>query len=428
MTRERHGARRESPRRHVFGTAGTNLLITGIGGMGGLILARSLGPANVGRLVPVIQWPAMIASFASLGLTQAVTFHVSRAETSEQADTYIGTGVVACLITGALIAVFAWPLARMLGSHEHVETLVFVTLLLSPVYIVGGFWNSALQAVDIFGFNVTRAVQPVAYFIGVAGLAAAGGLRLGTVVATLVSAQALMIVCLYPLAARRFRPWGSWSTQKLRDLYSYGVKIALTLTPRNINIQLDLLVLSVTTWVTSAALGSYSVAASLTWLVLPISSAFGTVGFPLLARTADRGAQRDVERRALLGALVCSGGVIVVIATAAHWAIPFAFGSKFNSAVVVVWLLAPGAVALAVNQVAGDLLCGRGLPLRAATGELAGAAATLVLLPVLAPRMGIRGAALVSDSAYLLSMVILLAGLRRPERGDAVPDGCRTGA
>ena len=67
---------------------------------------------------------------------------VPASDLGDQADGYVGTGAVACVITGVFIAALAWPLGRVLGDHEHVQTLAAVALLATPIYILGGFWNS----------------------------------------------------------------------------------------------------------------------------------------------------------------------------------------------------------------------------------------------------------------------------------------------
>jgi O-antigen/teichoic acid export membrane protein len=397
--------------RRVFGTAGANIFLAAVGGLGGVVLARALGPTDRGRLVPVVIWPAFLGSFASLGITQAVTYFVSAER--ERADEFVATGGLTSLLTGLLLAAVAWPLAQLLGAELHVQKYLFVVLLASPVYIVAGFWNSALQAVSIFQFNVTRAIQPTLYFLAIAAAFVAGELTIPVVVGGLLFAQVAMLVYTFAVTRHDFHVRTHPTVAAARSLYSYGVRVFLGFTPRAINIYLDQLLLSATNWVSAAELGNYAVAASLSALVLPLSSAFGTVAFPAVAASTTREQGRRIERAALRGALVTAAAIVGALAVAAPVAIPFVFGSGFEDAVVAFWILAPGSICLAMNQVMGDILRGRGLPLRAAAGEATGAVATVIALPVLAPVLGINGAAAVSSAAYGVATVVLVLGLRR---------------
>lgn len=408
--------RRSVLARRVVGTAGANVFLAAAGGLSGVVLARAVGPTDRGRFVAVQLWPAFIGSLASVGLTQAITYYVSGARWRDRANEFVATGSLAVVLTGVALAACAWPLSQLLGSEQRVETYMFVVLLASPAYILGGFWNSALQAVNIFQFNLTRAIQPGVYLVAVTGLYAFGDLTLARAVAAWLVGQLVMLIYTAVATRREFRIVTPPTAAAARSLYSYGVRVFLGFTPRAINIYLDQLLLSTTNWVSSAELGNYAVAASLSSLVLPLSTAFGTVAFPAVAASATAEESRRIERSALRGALATAAVIVGALAAVAPFVIPLVFGHGFADAVVAFWLLAPGAICLALNQVMGDILRGRGKPLLAAAGEGIGAITTVVALPLLAPRLGINGAAAVSSAAYAAATAVLLWALRRSRR------------
>jgi O-antigen/teichoic acid export membrane protein len=183
--------------------------------------------------------------------------------------------------------------------------------------------------------------------------------------------------------------------------------------PRIVNVRLDQLVLSVLPAVSSAALGNYAVAASLSWLALPLATAFGSVAFPSIAGAATEGDARRIERTSLRGAAVTAGVAVVILAASASFVVPALFGRGFHSAVVALWLLAPGTVFLALNRVQGDLLRGRGHPIAVSSAEGVGALITLGLLLALIPPLGINGAAIASSIAYATISVLLHRSLHR---------------
>jgi O-antigen/teichoic acid export membrane protein len=127
-----------------------------------------------------------------------------------------------------------------------------------------------------------------------------------------------------------------------------------------------------------------------------------------------------IESISLVGAAISAAAVICVVAILAPVLIPVVFGRGYQSAVVALWLLSPGAVFLALNQVLANLLQGRGRPLVISVSEGVGAVCTVALLAILIPLYGIRGAAIASTVAYGIVTVFLLVWLHRIRRVDAI--------
>src|SRR6266508_1800292 len=96
-------AMRQLQANEIARTAGANVVIAAVGSVGGVFLARALGPAQRGDLVTVLQWPAVIAALASLGLTQSTCFWVSRE--GRNGASYVSTAVLASVATGLIVAV-----------------------------------------------------------------------------------------------------------------------------------------------------------------------------------------------------------------------------------------------------------------------------------------------------------------------------------
>jgi len=196
-------------------------------------------------------------------------------------------------------------------------------------------------------------------------------------------------------------------------MYAYGSKVWLSTVPRFVNVSVDQLVLSVWPGVTAAELGNYVVAVSLSSLVLPVSQAFGSVAFPRIARAHSEADALRIERVSLAGAGVSATVIIAAVCALAPVLVPVVFGNGYQNSIAVLWLLAPGAVFLAMNQVLGDILQGRGRPLVISVAEGIGAVVTVVLLAALIPPFGIRGAAVASTVAYGVVMVLLLWATHR---------------
>lgn len=396
--------------RDVTSTAGANLGTALLTSVGGVFLARQLGSADRGHLVTVLQWPALFGSLASFGLTQATCYRVS--QRPHEGDAVVRTAVRAALVTGLLVAVAGIPVASLLADTRTVEKLLRLVFVVSPLFIAGGVWMSSLQATDIREWNRSRIVQPVFYFAGICLMALSG--RLTLTAAAVVFCLSLMAQATVARHGSRMAVEHSGSSgPHLRALYRYGVRVWVSSIPQLVNVRLDLLILSVLPSIAAADLGTYAVAASLSWLALPAAMAFGSVAFPTIAAAPDEPARRRIERRSLLGAAISAGAVLVLICLLAPLVVPRLFGADFSGAVGCLWLLAPGTACLAANRVIDNLLQGRGYPMWTSAGEGIGAVLTVCLLATLAPRFGIRGAAAASSVAYFGTMVGLYIVLRR---------------
>jgi len=318
------------------------------------------------------------------------------------------TATAAALLTGLVLAIAGPWIASVIGRNDQVVEPLTWIFALSPLYIAGGVWLSTLQATSIRHWNVSRLSQPLIYFFGAVVLWWVGALTL--VGAVVVFAASLVIQSLYLLIRSRHEV-GSFSRPQARwlgPLYGYGTKVFLTTVPRLVNWNLDLLLLSIWPGVTAAKLGNYVVAVSLSSLVSPVAQAFGSIAFPRIARAHEESDRQRIERLSLIGTGVSSGLIITAVCVAAPVVVPVLLGHGYHSSIVALWILAPGAIFLAMNQTLTAILQGRGRPLVASVAEGIGAICTVLLLTLLIPHFGINGAAAASTMAYGITMSYLL--------------------
>ena len=406
--------RRSRLGRAVAATAGVNVVIASIGGIGGVLLARKLGPSDRGGLVVIMQWPAVLSTMVSLGITHSTCYWVARRR--QDAPAIMGTATIGGVMSGLVVAVGGFMLAPYVGRTNGVDHSLRLVFLLSPVYIVAGIWASALQAASVTKWNVVRSIQPATYFVAVVALMLFDELTLVHAAQAFALSVLTSGVAFFFLPRQGLTPRRPVSRPLALLLYGYGARVLLSNTPQIVNVSLDQLILSAIPSVSLDELGNYAVAASVTWLVLPFSVAFGSVAFPRLAAASGEPERRRTEFLALTGALVVASIGVAALDLLAAPVVPRLFGSGFREAVPVLWLLSPGAVFLAMNRVLSDILRGRGRPFAVALGEGLGALVTVALLLLLIPTYGIRAAAVASSVAYAVVFGALWQSLRRSRR------------
>jgi O-antigen/teichoic acid export membrane protein len=165
-------------------------------------------------------------------------------------------------------------------------------------------------------------------------------------------------------------------------------------------------------------LGLYVVGLAFTNLPYFIAKSVGLITFPWVASRRET----DDARRTMWSLFWLTTGIAVVIVAgmcaAAHWLVPFFFGSQFSAAVTVTYIVLPGTVFLSARRVLSEGLKGRGYPLAGTVGEAAIALASSYVVSMLVlVVIGARHGELESATKSLWSLPgDLIGGLRHPAR------------
>ena len=378
-------------------------------GLGGVVVARALGPAVRGEYAGITAWFGISCIIGQMGLPASLCFYV--AKDPPRARDYIATSRAMMLATGMVALIAGLFLAPILSrGNPAVADGYRIAFGTCVVTYVGVAYTYALQPGHLLGWNLVRTIQPL---LSLPILCILWFLKLLTLDTGLYILAATLAVQL---------GWGYWYCRQnslapghsrislVRPLAAYGIAQIAALTPATVNAQLDQLVLSQT--VASADLGRYAIAVSLTSLPMPLVAAIGNVAFPWLA--AQRGvtdATRRMQRRAIVASVGIAAALLVPLALVGYWLIPFVFGAGFRGAVPLMWILIPGAIFLACGQVVGDLLRGRNHPAVVAWAQGLAAVFTVVLLIALLPIVGVYGAAIASTTAYGAALAAMLRSL-----------------
>jgi O-antigen/teichoic acid export membrane protein len=403
----------------VARTAGFNMLATAAAGLGGVLLARAVGPTVRGEYAAITAWLGIALMIGEIGQPAALCFYV--ASDPGRARDYLATSRAMMLVTGGLALTGGMFLAPVLGHGQPALTdgyrIAFGTSIVAFAATAHTF---SLQARDLSRWNKARTAQPVLAMIAIA---AAWRLQLLNLdVALVILAGTLLIQMCWAYRCCQLADLTSGRARRVlvRPLAAYGAAQITALAPGTLNAYLDTLVLSQT--VPPAELGRYAIAVSLSLLPVPLVSAVGYVAFPRLA--AQRAATMDtsqLQRIAVLSSAGIATAMLLPLAAAAYWLVPVVFGAGYQGAVPLLWILAPGAVFLACGQVTGDLLRGRNRPLVVAWAQGLAAVFTVALLIALLPVVGVYGAAIASTVAYAVALAAMLRCLWRLPADGAPP-------
>lgn len=401
----------------IIRTACFNTATAAAAALGGVLIARTLGPAVRGEYAAVTSWFGILLMVGEVGQSAAVCYHVARHP--RHARGYVATSRMMMFVTGTFALTFGLVLAPVLAHGEPGVAVAYrVAFVGSLLAFTGTSYTFALQARSTSRWNRVRISQPVLALAGVILLRQLGRLTLHAAVGLTIVTMALQLGYAYYWCRRIGLAPGRARTNLVGPLARYGLSQLAAAAPASVNSCLDQLMLS--QLVPPADLGRYAIAVSITLVPVPLVSAIGNVAFPRLA--ARRGVTADWVtadgRRLPLAAAAASGAaaaaILLPIAASAYWLVPAVFGPAYRGAVPLLWILTPGGIFLACGQVVGDLLRGLGRPGLVAAAQGVAAICTVILLAALVPSTGVAAAAIASTVAYGTALAVMIRWLWRP--------------
>ena len=390
-------------------TACFNVTMAATAALGGVIMARAVGPTVRGEYAAVTSWLGVLLLVGEVGQTAAVCFHVAR--DPDHARNYLATSRTIMLVTGAAALACSLMAARVLAhGNPGLASTYRLAFAGSVVGFVGASYTFSLQGRSIRQWNVVRLIQPALGLAGIVLLWQIRLLTLKTAIVTVIATTAIQLGYAYYCCRRSRLAPGRFQRELVSPLVRYGVTQFIAVTPATVNMYLDQLVLSQV--VPAANLAHYAIAVSITLLPVPLVSAIGNVAFPHLAAQRVLSARSHrLQRAAVLTGAGLASAILLPVAATAPWLVPLVFGPGYRGAVPLLWVLTPGGVFLACGQVVGDLLRGLGRPRVVAAAQGLAAVFTVTLLFALLPVAGVAAAAIASTVAYGIALGAMIRAL-----------------
>jgi O-antigen/teichoic acid export membrane protein len=381
-------------------------------------------------LATAVVWSSVLGSLASVGIPQAATYLVGHSKT--QRARYASTALMIAGASGAALALVGVTCAFLAVSGERSAPMAIIFAAALPVIVSGAGIGAMLGTGDYNRWGILRLANPAAMLVGVCAVVALGP-HTALAVAWATVAAAVFQVCLVVRALATRGLLDAFDTSLAREVLSYGWRNMVSGAAWLVSYRLDQLVLTIV--VAPSLLGIYAVAASFGELIVPVA---GSAAAVMLSRVAAGG--RDEVRRSLPVALITTGVVAgtfgAIVAIGAPEFVRLLFGSQFDPATEPLRILLIGAVALALSTVLADTLRGMNRPLLPAASEVSGAVTMGILLILLLPGHGIKGAAVASTVSYVVVTVGLGASVwwqmhkarPAPEAPPLRPPGVKVGA
>lgn len=372
--------------------------------VGGVVIARYLGPAGKGVFSSLIFISGLLAQAGGLGIGEAAVIESNAPGSSLQAAWHRALPVV--LVTSCLAALVFIGVA--LAAVGQTSIVIEATLLAAagvPAVILVSTANQLMAAADrtIEASSITAASTVVATILLALLLAVVKLGLAGAMIASTTGALAALVVTGYALHRYGIPAGWRWDRSFFRRALAFGGVLQLGYLVSSLGGRFDLLLVL---WLAnSRAAGLYSVGLTASWAVGAVAWAISFTSFPrITSSTADDASRFGLRITRLAGAagIVCG----VALAAVTPVMLPLVFGPRYGPAVVPCLLLIPGAIATSEVIVLGRAMAGRSN----ARPYLLASAASLAVMTVAdlaaIPAAGIIGAAMVSSLSAFLGLYV----------------------
>jgi O-antigen/teichoic acid export membrane protein len=393
--------------RDIAGIFGTRATWSVLGLIGGVILARKLGPYDRGILSLVLLLPETAVTFVKLGITQANVYFINREQRSS-IDVASNSTALA-LIVGTVVAGAMWLFRNDLfvSVLRGVPTWALAFALVRvPLILLDGYLYGVLQAVGRFDIYNTRLIVTEVLrvsLIAVTLLVLDMGLFAAVVIHTAIT---LLNITWLVTTMRRSIPFTvRLNPGLLRQQLVFGLKsYAQTVTQHGL-LRADVYMISY--FLNPAETAFYSLALRFTELILEIPQAVGLVLYPRLALAAKEEIH-ILTAQACRRTLLITGTCAVAMAVLGPYIITLWYGPAYAPAGVPLPWAAVGVVAMSVFSILTRDFTSRNLQRINIAAGVPALLMNLGLNVFMIPWLGIVGAAMATAISYSVACAILL--------------------
>jgi O-antigen/teichoic acid export membrane protein len=389
----------------IVGIAKLQVVITGIGLVTQIFLARYLGPERKGVFDLFLLIPTVLSSVIDMGLLSANTYLVGKkiAPAEILHSHSVLWSILATVILVFTAIVFKPILHSLFGAAINSYLVLSVALAGPTLYFL--LWSSLMYGMDrvrlVYQVNVLSAVLALLVYVAAGYFLNAGVSAFLYATAVFIAVKAIIgFVTVGFETPFRF----SLNVDVLKQSLGYGIAIYLGLIVNNLHFRLDQFFVNYLRG--PADLANYALAVRIAEMLWLLDYAIINASIFRITSSSVEESTRITQRMArLVGSMVLFGSVILCLL--APSAIPLIFGKGFSPAVLPLMLLIPGIIAWSISRVLAQFIAYQsGKPWYNMGTATVGFSLNLALIVVFIPLWGIQGAAVASSLSYISTLLL----------------------
>jgi O-antigen/teichoic acid export membrane protein len=385
--------------------------------VGGIILARTLGPAGKGSYDLVIATTALLEVLLDFSLAAGVIYVVAKGEAAPGSLALRLMLIAPC--QGLVAAVLLFFLqhtsyfAALLPPHMGGQAIAAVAISLAFTELAA-FWRAILFGLqEIIKVNRLELISRSLFLlmlVATIGITAALRHRASAVIFVWVHVALLILTSLMFLYS--LFPFLSRGKTGFRELIKFAFPCYLANFSQFLNFRLDVFMVSY--FIGVEGVGLYTIAVNLAQVIWLIPQSAAKVLMPKVAASQGAASENAISTAQITRiTLWVSLAVAFSLAIFARFMLPLVYGEAFRRSVApFLWLL-PGIVIFSTVNVLTSYIAGIGKPQVNLLISLAGLFFTITLDFLLIPRCNIIGAAMASTVSYSISAAVTIWFFRR---------------
>ncbi|HKV63392.1 MAG TPA: flippase [Candidatus Acidoferrum sp.] len=406
----------------------TAVLLTGrilsvlLGGVGSVLIVRSLGIEQLGEFSSVYAYVSMFAWLATLGIESVLTRESARRR--ERSGSIIATGGALCGVFAIAAAVFVILLAPHAGYRGKTQVLVvFATielLVLAPLRLAGVIFQVDLR--QWYGTVITLARQ-ILWLLIIILLARAKGSLTAFVLGRL-SAAVVETILIIVMSVGFLIPPRRIIVQDFKVYLRACIPLALTMLLASIYLRIDQVMLH--RLASDKILGSYAAAVKVSELLEMFPAALLASVFPVLAIAANDKQRMAVYVDRIFRYLMAAAGLLcTLICVGSGLIVHTLYGPQFEPSAHLLNILIWSEFAVFFGSAVGNILLARNLQNYFIYPTIAGAIVNVLLNLIWIPRYAAMGSAWATLVSYTFAWAVVLLGFS--ETRGIVWEGLRKG-
>ena len=396
--------------RSAFETLLTRALVTLIGVVITILVARSLGPEGRGIFTIAMTIAAIGVQVGHLGLSSSNVYYASANQ--GLLNMLIGNTLFFGVVGSTLVVLLIWLVFLYWPTYAPVSGPI---LSLALVWVPIGIGMLLIQNLylgmhKVRIYNFIELAKQVGTLLSILFVYLLGyeSPELYFLVSLLIIIVIFIAVVIHIISGQGYRP--EVSSRLFVEHAKYGIKAYFAMLFAYLVLRIDLLMIQYLQGELST--GLYSIAVAIADVLILVPVAIGTVLFPRLSSL-----ENDRERWLLTSRVVHWVILVMVISTGLLLFIGsnllvFLFGQEYSTAVPAMKILIPAVAILGINVVFMNYFASLGMPM---ISVISPALAAIVNIPanyLLIPIMGIIGAAWASLISYSLMLIMSLGYIR----------------
>ena len=349
--------------KNIIQNLGANLLITLLGLVGSVILARWLGPNQRGVFDAIILIPTILQYFVNFGLSSATVYFTAQPNSNKNAiwSSLLLIGFIQSVI-GFLLG---WFIVELYLQKYFINSIYLghLYLLTVPMGLFGMYATYMLQGASHFKItNFLKCIVPIGYCIGILWLKFHHNLSIENLVYLQLVIQFSYLIIAVFFLYKIFLTYFLFKIEYdfIRQMLTYSVKIWFGDISQLVNSRVDQFLIGV--FLSSQELGIYTVAISVAGFTGIFANAVRTIMLPSII--GRKSFQEKITETLNFFKKYWFFSIFfhAIFALILPFLIPFVFGNTYSESIIICQILIVGSFFVNAKTVLSGGVLGMGFP------------------------------------------------------------------